>query len=122
MRYLILCAVLACGSEPERAPPAKAPAPAVAPATRAVAAIGDTSKLSPALQRAFDPRDHELPGKPRAGDWLAEHPEEPQPFDLYVRNKPNLPDGERRVIYLMPLGEFPKHAPPIAALIDIVQT
>ena len=121
MRYLVLCAVLACSSEPERAP-AKTPAPPAAPSSSPVAAIGDTSKLSPALQRAFDPRDHELPGKPRPGDWLAEHPETPQPFDLYLRNNPNVPDGERRVIYLMPLGEFPKTAPPIAALVDIVQT
>jgi archaemetzincin len=117
MRYLVLFAVLACGSEPERTAPAK---PA-APAAPHIAAIGDTSKLSPALQRAFDPFDHVPAGKPGDGDWLAEHPEEPQPFDLYVRNKPNIPEGERRVIYLLPLGTFPPSAPPIPALVEIVR-
>jgi archaemetzincin len=119
MRYLVLCAVIACGSEPERAP--EHPAPAAAPVAAHIVAIGDTSKLSPRLQRAFDPRDHEPAGKPGDGDWLAEHPEEPQPFDRYVKNKPNVPDDERRVIYLLPLGKFPASAPPIAALVEIVR-
>jgi len=117
MRYLVLIAVLACSSEPERAMPAK---PA-APAAPHIAAIGDTSKLSPALQRAFDPQDHVPAGKPGDGFEVAEHPEEPQPFDLYVRNKPNIPDGERRVIYLLPLGTFPSSAPKIPALVEIVR-
>jgi archaemetzincin len=45
-------------------------------------------------------------GKPRPGDWLAEHPEPGQTFREYVRSHPVKPDRRRRVIYVQPLGEF----------------
>jgi hypothetical protein len=126
-RAVLLVAVLvACGSEaerarmkpsPERAEPRQdAPKPSGEAATAAPGAargphrdaIGATADLSPELQRAFDPAGHFTPmGPPQAGDWLAAHPEAPQTFADYIDSSPNLPNGTRRVIYLLPLGEFP---------------
>ncbi len=126
---------VACGSDAERTRMKPPPEPRAAPAdARAaasadtaprgphVAAIGGTSHLSPELQRAFDPAGHFTPmGVPRAGDWLAEHPEEPQTYDDYIRSSPNLPTGTRRVIYLLPIGDFPPGTPALPALAEIVK-
>jgi len=49
---------------------------------------------------------HEKLGKPRPGDWLAEHPEPGQTFRQYLRCRPVTPKGRRRVIYVQPLGRF----------------
>jgi archaemetzincin len=85
-------------------------------------AIGGTAHLSPELQRAFDPAGHFTPmGPPRPGDWLAEHPETPQTYDDYIASSPNLPHGPRRVIYLLPIGDFPPGTPPMASLAGIVK-
>ncbi|MGN6108506.1 MAG: archaemetzincin [Kofleriaceae bacterium] len=92
------------------------------PSADQLAAIGDTSELSLPLQRAFDPRDH-LPAQPPGpDDWLAQHHERPQTFYDYVGSRPNLPDATRRVIYLLPLGEFPAdRSPPVRSLVAIVR-
>ena len=117
----MLLVVAACGQPDE--PKAKLPKVEV---TRQIeqpdriAAIGNTSQLSPELQRAFDPAgDFEPMGKPEPGDWLAEHPEKPQSFAAFLNADTNVPAGERRIIYLLPLGEFPADAPPLAALSQI---
>ncbi len=60
-------------------------------------------------------------GAPGPSDWLAAHPEPPQSFDDYIASSPNLPNGTRRVIYLLPLGELPAGTPPMAALADVVR-
>lgn len=88
-----------------------------------VAAIGDTSTDPPALRRAFDPHGDFTPiGTPEPGDWLAEHPEQPQSYDRYIRSRPNVPTAQRHVIYLLPLGSFPPLASPsIEALARIAQ-
>jgi len=87
-----------------------------------VAAIGDTTPLSLELRRAFDPAGHFSPmGKPGPSDWLAQHPESPQTYDDYVASGPNLPNGKRRVIYLLPIGDFPAGTPPMTALVKIVR-
>ena len=113
--------IAACGSNDE--PRAKQPVtkrPTKPPVTDAVKAIGTTTHLSPALQRAFDPHgDFEVMGKPGEGDWLAEHPERPQSFDDFLNASTNVPAGERRVIYLLPIGEFPDSAPALAKLTAI---
>jgi archaemetzincin len=135
---LVAALFIACGSDAERSrakpsPEARA-APdgardaALADARDAtphgphIAAIGGTSHLSPELQRAFDPAGHFTPmGVPGPADWLAEHPEEPQSYDDYIASSPNLPNGQRRVMYLLPIGDFPPGTPPLSALTDIVK-
>lgn len=87
-----------------------------------VAAIGSTADLSPALQRTFDPATHFTPmGKPGPGDWLAGQPETPQSFDDYIASSPNLPNGQRRVLYLLPIGDFPPGTPAMASLAELVK-
>ena len=77
-----------------------------APAER-LGAIGATTGLSTALQRALDPaEDFEPIPSPQTGDWLAEHSESGQSFDGFVRSRPNKPDACRNRIYLQPLGDF----------------
>lgn len=51
---------------------------------------------------------HEVLGPPRAGDWLVSHKEDGQTFEQYLAIKPVTPTGERRIIYVQPLGEFTK--------------
>jgi archaemetzincin len=50
---------------------------------------------------------HTRPVAPRPGDWLAEHDEPGQSFDDYLAAKPVVPDapgGQRRTLYVQPLG------------------
>lgn len=49
---------------------------------------------------------HTPMGKPKPGEWLAQHKEAGQSFELYVASKPVRPLGKRRTIYIQPLGEF----------------
>ena len=42
----------------------------------------------------------------KPGDWLESHPEPGQSFRQYIREDPVVPRGKRRVIYVLPLGEF----------------
>lgn len=49
---------------------------------------------------------HKKLGKPRPGDWLVRHKEPGQSFDEYLRCRPVLPTGKRRVLYVQPLGRF----------------
>lgn len=54
---------------------------------------------------------------PRRGDWLAEHEETGQTFEDYNGSEPPRADGARRIIYLLPLGEFSAdEAPPLEEL------
>jgi archaemetzincin len=92
--------------------------PAVEPR---IAAIGTTSYLSPPLQRAFDPADHFEPmPEPGPHDWLAQHREKPQSFGQFLNQDTRVPGPQRRIIYLLPIGEFPQSAPPLPALSKIV--
>jgi archaemetzincin len=125
-RWLLALVLAAgCGSDAKDPPPATHhDKPPPADATRvspAVAAIGDTSYLPPALQRAFDPAGDFTPmPAPGPGDWLAEHPERPQTFADFLNQETHVPSAERGVIYLLPIGEFPPTAPSLAALTKIV--
>ncbi|NQT86165.1 Zn-dependent protease [bacterium] len=49
---------------------------------------------------------HTQLGKPKSGDWLAEHKEDGQTFAEYVRCTPVRPTASRRTIYVQPLGDF----------------
>lgn len=51
---------------------------------------------------------HRKLGKPRPGDWLLRHKEEGQTFAEYLACKPTLPRGERKVLYILPVGDFTK--------------
>ncbi|MBA3457740.1 MAG: hypothetical protein H0T42_31955 [Deltaproteobacteria bacterium] len=103
---------------PPSSSPTLAPTPDVAPG---VAAIGDTSQLSPMLRRAFDPAADFTPMRdPGPDDWLAQHPESPQTFADFLAADTRVPGPQRRVIYLLPIGEFPRDAPPLASLSTIV--
>lgn len=116
---LLLLVIAACDGASKKPPPPPPPAPAT-PTPTPVAAIGDLSSLAPDLQRAFTPTDADpLRRAPSGDDWLAQHPEPGQTFDQYVASRPNLPDAERRVLYLLPLGDLPTD-PPMAALVEVV--
>jgi archaemetzincin len=118
--------VTACDSgERQREPQGKAnPLPALAakPASvpARVAAIGSTALLAPELQRAFDATAFEPMPAPGPDDWLAQHAEKPQSFQEYLRADKNVPNAQRKVIYLLPVGAFPPTAPPLARLAEIV--
>ena len=105
----------ACDSGPrQREPLEPAPVPA------RVAAIGYTAPLAPELRRAFDYTAFEPMPEPGPDDWLARHPEKPQSFQDYLRADSNVPNPQRNVIYLLPVGAFPAAAPPLAQLATIV--
>jgi len=71
------------------------------------AAIGPLDSLSPVLRAALEPDSDFRPiPKPGPDDWLSSHREEPQAFLDFKRSSPRQPDAARRVIYLLPLGEF----------------
>lgn len=116
---IALACAISCGADndPKKPPVPTPPNPAIEPR---IAAIGFVEHLSPAVQRAFDPHGFEPMPAPGPSDWLAQHPEAPQTYDQYVATKPNLPDAQRRVLYLLPLGDFPQAAPSVPALAKIV--
>lgn len=72
-------------------------------------AIGMTDGLPQTLKRSLKPnKDFKpIPG-PKAGDWLAQHPEPGQTYEDYVEAKPDRPNRRRNKIYLQPVGEFPE--------------
>ena len=76
-------------------------------------AIGPTRALPVALQRAFAPDESFQPVPvPGPSDWLAVHQEAGQTFEQFERSYSNRPDARRRIIYLQPLGAFPKEQSP----------
>jgi archaemetzincin len=112
----VVMLVAACGGDQ----PLPWPTPIEVPGR--IAAIGDTSELPAALQRALEPGpDYRMRYAPAGDDWLANHPEPGQTFEQYARSSPNRPDSLRRVLYLLPLGDLPAdQAPPLADLADVV--
>jgi len=49
---------------------------------------------------------HQPLGRPEPGDWLAEHDETGETYAQYRRGLPVTARGERRVLYIQPIGEF----------------
>lgn len=123
MLVALITGLVACGSDaPTRAEvPVGSRAPTTPTVPPRIAAIGSTSHLSPALQRAFDPADdfEPLPA-PGPHDWLANHPEAPQTFAQFLDAHTRVPTAARNVIYLLPIGAFPADAPPLPALAQLV--
>lgn len=52
---------------------------------------------------------HKQLGKPKPGQWLANHKEKGQTFSQYVRVRPNVLRPERKTLYVQPIGEFDKN-------------
>jgi archaemetzincin len=120
---LLMPLVMACGRDDKpRSPPSRATRPPEPPVIEPrIAAIGETSGLSPELQRAFDPTgDFEPMPEPRPNDWLAEHPEKPQSYRDWLDQDTHVITDTRGVIYLLPIGDFPSSAPSIETLRTIV--
>lgn len=83
-------------------------------------AIGNLFEEPEELRALFRPSDDfppiTLPGR---GDWLVYHRESGQTFDEFRESAANRPDDYRRVIYLLPVGEFvADESPSLAALRD----
>lgn len=70
-------------------------------------AVGSLEGLDAQMVRAFTDGG-EFSGKKQPGprDWLAQHREAGQTYAQYLRSQPNKPNTKRRVIYILPLGEF----------------
>jgi archaemetzincin len=49
---------------------------------------------------------HQVKAKPGPGDWLAQHQEAGQSFDEYLSQKHVTAHYNRRVLYVLPIGEF----------------
>jgi archaemetzincin len=55
-------------------------------------------------------------GKPKPGDWLARQDESRETYADYVRGRPVRAEGQRRIIYVQPLGEF---SPPQRKIVQL---
>lgn len=78
-------------------------------------ALGDVTRLNAQEKVVYtdlnDGTFHEK-ARPEASDWLAQHDEPGQTFTQYLRSLPNLPDQRKNVLYIQPLGVFPKESAP----------
>lgn len=77
-------------------------------------ALGSLAALDPVLRKAFSAEQgFEVKKEPGGFDWLASHEESGQGYQDYLAARPNRP-GEhgRSVLYLLPLGDFPKEIAP----------
>jgi archaemetzincin len=61
-------------------------------------------RLSAAVEKVR--RLHAPMGPTQPGDWLESFPEPGQTFEEYLKSDPTRPVGERRVLYVQPLGSF----------------
>ena len=105
--YPFVLALVACSSPLLAEAPVSAPAVAksiAAPRGVRTSRVGDPTALARTVTR-LKPL-HEPLGKPRPGDWLAQHKEAGQLFRQYLRERPVTPTGKRSTIYVQPLGEF----------------
>ena len=70
-------------------------------------AVGTLDELSIEERAAFGfASDFEVKRAPKSGDWLAAHSETGQSYSQYLRSGANIPNDKRKVIYILPLGEF----------------
>lgn len=82
------------------------------------AAVGSLRGLPVEMKRALmDSGEFSPIPQPGLGDWLSQHEEPGQTYPQYVRSRPNIPVGMRRILYIQPIGEFdPKTAPSLQVL------
>jgi len=80
----------------------------------ACTARGQTTSISQlrALQRRIRPL-HRKMGKVQLGDWLSQHREPGQTFEQYLRADPVRIAGQRRAIYVQPIGSFGGKGSPV---------
>lgn len=70
-------------------------------------AVGRLDQLSLEERTAFGfASDFEVKRAPESGDWLAAHAESGQSYSQYLSSGANTPCDTRKVIYILPLGEF----------------
>ena len=69
-------------------------------------AIGDLRDLPADVRRALESKSYRPMPAPRAGDWLTAHPESGQTYDDFVASRPHVPSDPRRVLTLLPFGDF----------------
>ncbi len=105
---------VSCGSgadNPRRpVPTAQAPTMQAAENAARVAYLTDTAdRLKPL---------HKKMGPVFDGDWLTMHEEPGQTFQKYLTSDPVLPEGKRRTLYILPIGEFDSEEKHIMALVD----
>ncbi len=87
-----------------------------------LAAIGDTSSLSEAEQKAYvESGQFEQKIKPGAADWLANHPEPGQTYGQFINSRFNKPNKQKGAIYILPIGKFDKDAPSLEVLLEYTQ-
>ena len=87
-----------------------------------LAAVGNLQQLREEWWPFFQPHETTLPiPVPQDGDWLAEHPQSHQSFDLFLKQRPNRPNRERGTMYLLPLDEFDEYVPQLEDLRDFMQ-
>lgn len=69
-----------------------------------------SAKKAPAeffgAMKAVAPFFKPMSGEPKPDEWLANNVENGQTFAEYLKDDPTLPTGERRTIYVQPLGKF----------------
>jgi archaemetzincin len=85
-----------------------------------IRAIGNRYELPEAVRPLFDPDDDFRPVPlPGPNDWLTLHTETGQTFEEYLESRANRPDATRRIIYLMPIGDFLEEtSPPMEVMRD----
>ncbi|MFT3867882.1 MAG: archaemetzincin [Nibricoccus sp.] len=81
-------------------------------------ALGPLDNEPAILRRLFTPDVDFAPIRvPEIGDWLSLHDEPGQPYGAYVSSGFNRPNSARKIIYLLPLGNFPQgKSPPLEDL------
>jgi archaemetzincin len=81
-------------------------------------ALGNLFEEREPLRQLLTPDDNFLPVPPPGpNDWLTAHPESGQGFDDYRDSSAHRPDATRRILYLLPLGDFPEEtSPPLGEL------
>lgn len=81
-------------------------------------ALGPLDNEPSTLQRLLTPDADFAPIRTlEPGDWLSMHKEDGQPYGAYVTSSFNRPNATRKVIYLLPLGDFPEgKSPPLEDL------
>lgn len=79
-------------------------------------ALGNLYEEPESIRPLFKPDADSFPiALPGPGDWLAQHIETGQSYDDYCKAPFNVPDVERHIIYLMPIGEFDDERSPSLA-------
>jgi len=103
--FLVCVSLLGCVCTKQPAEVATAEAGVRPESSEKVADPGSHPEASEKLFAKLAPLHRPLPLK-TPGDWVSEHPEPAQSFWQYVQAGPVRPSATRRVIYVLPLGDF----------------